>query len=71
MNKAEELVQKIKDARIKNTTLFFEVENDEHKINIWFNRSFGKWVLQIDNKMIDATTKLEWLVDELVELKLI
>ena len=68
---ATELVQAIKDANVVNTAFFFEVKNEEHDINIWFNRSFGKWVLELNGKCIKSSKSLELLVNKLVDLKLI
>jgi hypothetical protein len=68
---ATQLVQEIKDSNILHTQQFFNVDSEEHDINIWLSQRSKKWVLEMDGKVVKDSKSLETIVNKLVDLNLL
>jgi hypothetical protein len=67
---ATQLLQHIKNENSISDT-FVNVENENHDINIWFNRASSKWILELDGKVIKDAKNVITLVNKLASLNLL
>jgi len=67
---ATQLLQHIKNENSISDT-FVNVENENHDINIWFNRASSKWILELDGKVIKDAKIVITLVNKLASLNLL
>tara|TARA_R100000935_G_scaffold57661_2_gene92134 strand:- start:1872 stop:2090 length:219 start_codon:yes stop_codon:yes gene_type:complete len=68
---ATQLVQEIKDANAIQTLASFEIQNENHEIDIFFSQSRKKWLLFFDGRIIKDAKNLEPLVNKLQSMNLI